>query len=169
MNKQCSHCPEVKPLHEFGNKKDTKDGLMNHCRACEKIKSRDKYLKNRKVILAKQKAKLSDLDFVAKRKDYDQKYASNNKAKRKQQTKTWAENNRERKRALNSARKKRVQQATLKGFYKQLVKIHENRPDGCHVDHIVPLNNPNVCGLNVPWNLQYLTVEDNLRKSNKYE
>ena len=35
-----------------------------------------------------------------------------------------------------------------------------------HIDHIIPINHPRVCGLTVPWNLQIIPARVNLAKGN---
>ena len=49
----------------------------------------------------------------------------------------------------------------------EMYLMYKNRPQGFHVDHIIPLQGKEVTGLHVPWNLQYLPAADNIRKGNK--
>lgn len=50
-----------------------------------------------------------------------------------------------------------------------IVEIYRGCPAGKDVDHIIPIKHPGVSGLHVPWNLQYLTEEENSRKKNKFD
>jgi hypothetical protein len=51
--------------------------------------------------------------------------------------------------------------------FKELADIWEGRLPGHEVDHIHPLKGKISCGLNVPWNLQYLPQPVNGSKGNK--
>lgn len=50
----------------------------------------------------------------------------------------------------------------------EISRIYSMCPEGYHVDHVIPLRGKLVSGLHVLENLQYLKIEDNLQKSNKY-
>lgn len=81
--------------------------------------------------------------------------------------KQWRKDNWEYYRAYLNASKKRLKQATPPWVDKAaLIDIYQNRPKGFHVDHVVPIAGKTVCGLHVPWNLQYLTALENLKKHN---
>jgi 5-methylcytosine-specific restriction endonuclease McrA len=80
--------------------------------------------------------------------------------------------------AFNSVRKRRHKNATppwitqeqkgaIKGLYLHAMRLTKITGERYVVDHIIPLINPTVCGLHVPWNLRVITQEENLLKSNK--
>lgn len=142
------------------------------------------HIANREKILERAKAW-----YVAnkdKKIKYDIEYNKKNRHKRNIQTLNWVINNYKRRVEIRkdsyhknkgrvfancAARRARLSNAMPKWLTKeqklQIINIYINRPIGYHVDHIVPLKGKNVCGLHVPWNLQYLLAKENFAKGNK--
>lgn len=82
-------------------------------------------------------------------------------------------------RELVSLRRRRFRDATPKWLspeqrmeirLKYRLAIEMSRATGVRhaVDHEVPIQGEEVCGLHVPWNLRVITQEENLKKSNKH-
>lgn len=87
----------------------------------------------------------------------------------KEYANNWWKNHPEKRRAKTAKRNAAKIQAIPKWADLDAIReIYENVPEGHEVDHIIPLQGRNVCGLHCENNLQYLTAEENRRKSNSW-
>lgn len=69
----------------------------------------------------------------------------------------------------NAVRRAQKRNATPKWASRQeMLKIYRSRNKGQHVDHIIPLIHPLVCGLHNEFNLRVISAEENMSKGNKF-
>ncbi len=163
--KECSKCHEIKDYSEFYKSKKSKSGYRSDCKSCGLEYSRSE---NGKKNYAKSSAK-----YRAKT-DYNKHYYIKNKEEviKARMEYYYNGNGKIINRKASAKRRASKLQATPpwldEGMLAEIEMIYLCCPEGYHVDHIHPLQGKDICGLHVPWNLQYLTTEENLRKSNKY-
>lgn len=164
--KKCTKCLKDKEITKFYPNKNGRLGVRGRCKSCEslidKVRSgstkrklyKKEYYDNNKEKQNTQKRNKYNLDveFREKIKVHQKKYYANNKYRYRE---AWAR--------YKAAKLK----ATIAGYESQLKTIYKNCPKEHHVDHIIPLQGAIVCGLHVPWNLQYLPAKENLSKGNK--
>lgn len=147
-----------------------KDGYQNRCKACQKKYDADRFNQKREEILKQSKDYYAaNLDVArAKRalwramnkayaKEYGKMYRKLNPGKELAKTRRYA-----------LAKINRTPKWLTKDQIDEMTRFYENCPEGYEVDHIIPLQGKNVSGLHVPSNLQYLTIAENRKKSNKY-
>ncbi len=90
-------------------------------------------------------------------------------ARNKEKHENYVRDNPEKYRIASAKRRaSKIQRTPVWADHLVISMIYEDCPEGHEVDHIIPLQGKNVSGLHVPWNLQYLTPEENLSKGNRF-
>lgn len=126
------------------------------------------YASHPEVFKARYERVKNDPNTPAKRK----RARERNIEKARQAVRNHYKNNKSYYSARSNRRDKHIahQYKTLPEAHKRLIRdFYANCPPGHHVDHIVPIRHPDVSGLHVIWNLQYLPALENIRKGNKFE
>lgn len=109
-------------------------------------------------------------ECITCKRERDREYSRTHKELRNKNRDAWKARHPKIDRAykINSDRKRRKRIPPWFPLVKDHVNfIYEFCPEGHQVDHIWPLLGKTFSGLHVPWNMQYLPAEENLRKGNK--
>jgi hypothetical protein len=134
---KCQCCKEIKESSKFSKNVSRPSGFSHYCKAC--VSKRNKSLP------------VDHAKHYAKNETYYKIKAAFRKKSVRQATPKWL-----------SAKDK----AKIVDVYLHAKDCQAVTGESYHVDHIVPLQGENVCGLHVPWNLCVLPAEVNIRKSN---
>ena len=146
--KTCKVCNEEKPESEFHK---LKDSFRSTCKVCKNAKNRAWY---------------KNSNYKRKRTPNPSRIIDPDTPKLDKKTR----------RALGKKRLRNATPSWVREVFseemKYIVSLREDARlltgEDYHIDHIVPIKHPEVCGLNVPWNLQIISSVDNLRKSNNF-
>lgn len=129
------------------------------------------YRKDNKVEIAVQQAEYYQ-DNKAEIIAYNKEYHQANKAERNTKSKDYKKANPHLTNVYEAKRRALKLQQTPAWYaseHEAIQELYKKAQElGMHVDHIIPLNNELVSGLHTSANLQLLTPEENLSKSNKF-
>jgi hypothetical protein len=168
MYKICSKCKNHKLFEDFSKNATRKDGYANQCKSCTNeytLINKEKrselkriYYENNKHVIAeynrinRERIAVVKSNYQKMNKDKVNCTAAKRRAVKLHATPSWLT-------------KEDIQE--IEQFYIKAQQMNNHTGEKHHVDHIVPLQGENVCGLHVPWNLQVIPAKENISKSNK--
>jgi len=167
LEKTCYSCKQTKVKSDFHKHKMMRDGYLNLCKSCFYEQSKERRLKNPNSRKEEYIRLRNRLGFMT-RQEYFAKKRLNAKG-RKVSSNQYAHKRR--------AKVNKFEFTELDQFvFEEAIKLRELRKKATgfdwHVDHIVPLNHKNACGLHNAYNLQVVPAKWNLKKQcsnmNKY-
>jgi len=189
--KTCKYCGVEKTLEMFQKHSRSANGRTNKCRECASAYTAARYKANRVHIRAQTNQRYKENKITSREKIYAWRNA--NMGKHKAACKKWrsanlaSHNAYERERYATSEQMKvqgaekcrryqvNKKQATPKWaditgirlLYKKARELSRATGVLWHVDHVVPITSPLVCGLHVHANMQLLVGSENIRKLNR--
>jgi hypothetical protein len=164
LGKTCYSCKQTKVISDFHKHKKMRDGYLNLCKSCFREQAKTRRLKNPNTRNARKEEYIrlrNRLGFMT-RQEYFEKRRLNAKG-RKVSANQYAH---KRRLKLNKLEFTELDQFT----FNEAIELRELRRKSTgfdwHVDHIIPLNHKNVCGLHNAFNFQVVPAKWNLKKSN---
>ena len=158
--KTCTKCGKTKPVSLYYKDKQKPDGLEKRCKQCRSATQSSYYKENKDVINERNRVwqKANPQRFLSTQREYQREVykrignvrRSTSRAKIKKRTPAWAD------------------MSEIAKVYSKAKQLTEQSGIQYHVDHIIPLNGELVSGLHIATNLQVITAEQNLMKSNDY-
>jgi hypothetical protein len=162
-------CPKCSVLtNNFGANRARKDGLQTYCRECMRAYAsargydKERWEANREAESERnRKYRTENAERLqAYHRDKKRAYRAENPAKVRA-------NNIARKHGERRATPAWADRAAMNAIYGRAKELQSTDGIERHVDHVIPLKHPMVCGLHVPANLQVLTAAENMSKKNK--
>jgi len=184
MMKRCYKCKEEKQIEAFSRN-------QAECKACAKAYRASYYKKNKEILTAYQSSyrlRYPEKCSSAKKAWYKENkesasfkrktYYKANKEKINNQQKIWQKENLDKFAAAKAKRKAKKLQATpkwmtaadfaaIQEWYQIAKELQWLSEEKLHVDHIIPLQGKDVCGLHIAANLQILPASENISKGNR--
>lgn len=167
--RRCTKCGELKSPSLFAKMAQAKDGTRPSCKACDAAYRR---ANSERLTAYRQGYYEANRPFLAK---LNADWMARNRDEQRAKKAAYQRNNLPAYAARNSDRDARKRQAVplwadpakTRDMFLLASLVSEETGRLHHVDHVVPLKSPLVCGLHWHGNMQVLTAPENQSKSNR--